>query len=139
MTRAVSWARRTCVGASLGVLVGACGGTSPRRAPSFDGMPDLVRDQWLVVAGRALRKESCESGSHLRRCTMGVTRDDCDHVVSVGLRRCTVDWGSTIEPRISAGPMDVTRREQLRGCVWHHVGMELGPRRLDMPCLLTPR
>lgn len=119
------------------VVATACAKQPP--PPTFGGLPDLAREQWLVVAARALRKESCESGSHFRRCTMGVSRDACDHVVSLGARRCSESWGPTIEARISAGDHDRRRRDELRGCVWHHADMELGPTRLDMLCVLTPR
>lgn len=123
----------------MAVLLVAMACTPPAPPPTFWGAPDLPREPWLVVAGRALRKESCQAGSHLRQCTMDTSRDDCDHVVSLGLRRCSESWGQTIESRISAGDHDRRRRDDLRGCVWHHVGMELGPTRLDMLCLLTPR
>ena len=118
-------------------LAAAAACTPHEVAATLEGQVELSREHWLAVARRALLRENCATDSHFRRCGE-IERDECEHVIARSLGRCALDWGAGLPERVAAGSDDRQRRAELIGCTWHHAGMELGPARVNMVCLLTP-
>lgn len=121
---------------ALALAAATCGGEA--SPPTIAGQRELAKREWERVALRELRKESCSEGGVFRRCS-DTNRDECENTIAAALRECIETNDARFPATITAGDEDEHLREQLMGCMWHHAAFALGPARVDMACLLTPR
>lgn len=127
---------RTVLAIALAAGPIACGGDA--SPPTIAGQRELAKREWQRVALRDLRKQSCTEGGVFRRCS-DTNRDECERTIAAAVRTCIDTNDAGYPDRITAGEEDERLREQLMGCMWHHAAFALGPTRVDMACLLTPR
>jgi len=124
--------------AALVLVTTVLGCTEPEAVPTVAGQERPTKTDWLRVAQRSLEHDNCSTGGPLRRCS-DTTREECDEVLAAALRPCVASMRERLPARISAGEQDERLRIELTGCAWHHAAFALGPARVDMVCLMTPR
>ena len=114
------------------------GCAEPEPVPTVAGQERPTKSDWLRVAQRSLKHDNCSAGGPFRRCS-DTTREECEATLTAALRPCVASMRERLPARISAGEEDERLRVELTGCVWHHAAFALGPARVDMVCLMTPR
>lgn len=114
----------------------ACAEREPPATVAGQERP--TKHDWLRAAQRSLRHEHCSTGAPFRSCS-DLGREACDAAITDALRPCVQSLRERLPARISVAADDERLRVELMGCVWHHAAFALGPQRVDLRCLMTPR
>jgi hypothetical protein len=119
-------------------LVGAVLGCSDAASPAtVAGQTAPTSADWLRAPPRRVVHDHCSAGAPFRTCS-DTTREQCDSAIRAALRPCTQTMRERLPDRVDARD-DEQLRLELTGCVWHHAAFVLGPSRIHLRCLLTPR
>jgi hypothetical protein len=119
-------------------LVAVLGCSEPEPPATVAGEGHPTKSDWLRVAQRSLQRDHCSADTPFRSCS-ATTREECETTIAAALRPCVQTMRERLPARITAGEEDERLRLELTGCVWHHAAFALGPTRIDLHCLLTPR
>jgi hypothetical protein len=124
--------------AVLALVASLFGCAEPEPPPTVAGQERPTKNDWMRAAQRSITRGHCSAGAPFRSCA-DVTREQCEQTMTAALRPCIQTMSEQWPARISAGEEDERLRLELTGCVWHHAAFALGPTRIDLHCLMTPR